>query len=90
MSTTPKVKIERIYRHPKTKAIVVHFNFDFGYRGNINIPPSMMEGLTKEQTKQTIKDKLKGIYIKQKRISQEDQTPIDEAITELTDAEIND
>jgi len=51
-----------MYQHPRTNAIIVHFEFDIGTRGNINFPASMFEGLTKQQVKDQIWRSLETHY----------------------------
>jgi len=81
-----KIKITKIYRHPRTGAIVVRFNFDFGYHSNVNFSPSRFEGLTKEQIKADIFRTLEDIYNRVKR-QREDKTlqrRLDSVISELS------
>lgn len=63
----PRIKISRMYQHPRTNAIIVHFEFDIGTRGNINFPASMFEGLTKQQMKEQIWRSLEVHYEEKQR-----------------------
>jgi len=63
----PRIKITQSYRHPKTGALIVHYEFDLGNRGNINFPPSMLEGMTKREVKDHVKRTLENSYREAKR-----------------------
>ena len=64
---TPRIKITRQYQHPRTNAVIVHFEFDIGGRGNINFPPSMFIGLTEKQIEEEIWRQLEVHYEQKQR-----------------------
>lgn len=64
---TPRIKITQQYQHPRTNAIIVHFEFDIGTRGNINFPASMFVGLTEKQIEEEIWRSLERHYAEKQR-----------------------
>ena len=56
-----------MYQHPRTNAIIVHYEFDTGDRNNINFPASMFEGLTEQQIKDEIWRSLETHYEQKQR-----------------------
>lgn len=84
-----RIKIKRIYQHPKTNAIIVHYEFDIYPRGgNINFPASMFKGFTEQQIKDEIWRHLEQQY-EQKQREQEPtlQTALGKVVTDLKDKE---
>ncbi len=67
MSKNPKIKILKSYKHPITDVLIIHFETDYGFKTNVNIPPSMLEGQTPAQMEQTIDNIIDGIYEDKKR-----------------------
>lgn len=63
----PRIKINRMYQHPKTNAIIVHFEFDTGYRSNMNFPASMFQGLDKKKSEDLIWRQLETHYEEKQR-----------------------
>lgn len=62
-----RIKITRQYQHPRTNAIIVHFEFDIGTRGNMNFPASMFIGLTEKQIEEEIWRSLENHYAQKQR-----------------------
>jgi len=63
MAEEKKVKVTELYRHPRSGALIVKFEFPaLNYRSNMNFNPAQFEGMTKEQIKQEVKRALMNHY----------------------------
>lgn len=84
-----KIKILGSYVHPKTKALIVKWEFDTGLRSNTNFPPSMFEGLSKEEIKAMVLRQLNDIYDERKRQKDSEvDVLMGEAASELEGTEV--
>jgi len=69
MST--KVKVKQAYQHATKGVIIVHWEADDGTRSNTNFPPSMFEGMTKEEIKEEIQRHIEDAYEQRKQAKDE-------------------
>lgn len=90
MSSKP-IKIGTPWRHPRTGAIIVPFEFDTGERGNRNFSPESFVGMTKEEAKKYITRVIRDHYqecLKRKKNEPAEKAKLNKVISELTGAEL--
>jgi len=80
----PKIRVLRSYRHPRSSALVVEIETDFGYRGNVNIPPPLLVGLPESDMKAKVRRILEQLYEQQKKICDaKEKAKLDKIASEL-------
>lgn len=90
MAEEKRIKITEIYRHQRSGALIVKFEFpQLNYRTNMNFNPAQFEGLSKDQIKAEIKRRLKRHYravVRQREPAAKKE--LDDAVSEMEGVEI--